>query len=48
MTKFSNYGPLTRAGRRAGEGVVSTAKDGGYETRSGTSMAAPHVPASRR
>ena len=43
LTKFSNYGSLTVPVAAPGEGVVSTARDGGYETRSGTSMAAPHV-----
>jgi hypothetical protein len=43
LSKFSNYGSLTVPVAAPGEGVVSTARDGGYETRSGTSMAAPHV-----
>ena len=43
LTKFSNYGSLTVPVAAPGEGVVSTSRDGGYETRSGTSMAAPHV-----
>ena len=43
LTKFSNYGSLSVPVAAPGEGVVSTARDGGYETRSGTSMAAPHV-----
>ena len=43
LTQFSNYGPLSVPVAAPGEGVVSTARDGGYETRSGTSMAAPHV-----
>ena len=43
LTKFSNYGSLTVPVAAPGEGVVSTARNGGYETRSGTSMAAPHV-----
>ena len=43
ITQFSNFGPLSVPVAAPGEGVVSTAKDGGYETRSGTSMAAPHV-----
>jgi Subtilase family len=43
IPQFSNFGPLTVPVAAPGEGVVSTAKDGGYETRSGTSMAAPHV-----
>ena len=40
---FSNYGPLTVAVAAPGVDVLSTSKDGGYETKSGTSMAAPHV-----
>jgi len=43
IPQFSNFGPLSVPVAAPGEGVVSTAKDGGYETRSGTSMAAPHV-----
>ena len=43
ITRFSNYGRLTVPVAAPGEGVVSTAADGGYESRSGTSMAAPHV-----
>ena len=43
LSKFSNYGSLTVPVAAPGEGVVSTSRDGGYETRSGTSMAAPHV-----
>jgi Subtilase family len=43
ITQFSNFGPLSVPVAAPGEGVVSTASDGGYETRSGTSMAAPHV-----
>ncbi len=43
ITKFSNFGRLTVPVAAPGEGVVSTAADGGYESRSGTSMAAPHV-----
>jgi hypothetical protein len=43
IPRFSNFGPLTVPVAAPGAGVVSTANDGGYETRSGTSMAAPHV-----
>ena len=43
ITQFSNFGPLSVPVAAPGDGVVSTANDGGYETRSGTSMAAPHV-----
>jgi hypothetical protein len=43
IPQFSNFGPLSVPVAAPGEGVVSTASDGGYETRSGTSMAAPHV-----
>lgn len=40
---FSNYGRLTVPVGAPGVEVVSTSKDGGFETKSGTSMAAPHV-----
>ena len=43
IPQFSNFGPLSVPVAAPGDGVVSTARDGGYETRSGTSMAAPHV-----
>jgi subtilisin family serine protease len=43
LPDFSNYGPLTVAVAAPGVDVLSTSKDGGYETKSGTSMAAPHV-----
>jgi len=39
---FSNYGPQL-ALAAPGEGVESTMPGGGYGTKSGTSMAAPHV-----
>jgi subtilisin family serine protease len=40
---FSNYGRLTVPVAAPGAQVLSTSKDGGFETKSGTSMAAPHV-----
>jgi hypothetical protein len=43
ITQFSNFGPLSVPLAAPGDGVVSTSNDGGYEERSGTSMAAPHV-----
>lgn len=39
---FSNYGPTTDLSG-PGEGVESTMPGGGYGTKSGTSMATPHV-----
>ena len=43
LPDFSNYGRLTIPVAAPGVDVLSTSKDGGYETKSGTSMAAPHV-----
>jgi subtilisin family serine protease len=40
---FSNYGRLTVPVAAPGVDVLSTSRTGGYETKSGTSMAAPHV-----
>ncbi|PWE18680.1 peptidase S8 [Marinicauda salina] len=40
---FSNYGNPPIECAAPGVGVLSTYKDGAYETLSGTSMAAPHV-----
>ena len=40
---FSNYGKLTVPLAAPGASVLSTSNDGGYEPRSGTSMAAPHA-----
>jgi Subtilase family len=40
---FSNYGNPPIDCAAPGVGIYSTYKDGGYETLSGTSMAAPHV-----
>lgn len=41
---FSNYGPDPRTDVAGpGEGIVSTMPGGGYGTKSGTSMAAPHA-----
>ena len=40
---FSNYGRLTVPLAAPGVEVLSTANDGGYEYKSGTSMAAPHA-----
>ena len=40
---FSNYGKLTVPIAAPGASVLSTSNDGGYETRSGTSMASPHA-----
>ena len=43
LPEFSNYGRLTVPVAAPGVEVLSTSKDGGYEFKSGTSMAAPHV-----
>lgn len=40
---FSNYGKLTVPVAAPGVEVISTSRTGGYEYKSGTSMAAPHV-----
>lgn len=43
LSTFSNYGRTTVQLAAPGESVLSTGKDGDYEQRSGTSMAAPMV-----
>ena len=43
LSWFSNYGPQTVAIAAPGESILSTAKGGGYVTKSGTSMAAPVI-----
>ncbi len=43
LESFSNYGRLTVAVAAPGAEVVSTSRTGGYESKSGTSMASPHV-----
>jgi subtilisin family serine protease len=43
LPDFSNYGRLTVPVAAPGVEVLSTSKSGGYEVKSGTSMAAPHV-----
>ena len=43
LPPFSNYGPLSVPVAAPGVNVISTSKDGGFEVKSGTSMAAPHV-----
>jgi subtilisin family serine protease len=43
LTLFSNYGRLTVGVAAPGVDVLSTSRTGGYETKSGTSMASPHV-----
>jgi subtilisin family serine protease len=43
LPDFSNYGRLTVPVAAPGVEVISTSKTGGYEVKSGTSMAAPHV-----
>ncbi len=43
LPEFSNYGRLTVSVAAPGVDVLSTSMSGGYEVKSGTSMAAPHV-----
>jgi subtilisin family serine protease len=43
LAKISNYGKLTVALAAPGEQVLSASKSGQYESRTGTSMATPHV-----
>jgi subtilisin family serine protease len=43
MPDFSNHGKLTVPIAAPGSDVLSTSKSGGYEHKSGTSMAAPHA-----
>jgi subtilisin family serine protease len=43
IASFSNFGRLTVQVAAPGDGIVSTYKDGGYVSASGTSMAAPMV-----
>ena len=43
LPDFSNYGRLTVPVAAPGVEVISTSRTGGYEVKSGTSMAAPHV-----
>jgi subtilisin family serine protease len=43
LPDFSNYGRLTVPVAAPGVDILSTSKGGGYELKSGTSMAAPHV-----
>jgi subtilisin family serine protease len=43
LPDFSNYGRLTVPVAAPGVDVLSTSRTGAYETKSGTSMAAPHV-----
>ncbi len=43
LAGFSNYGAQTVDLAAPGVGILSTVPQGGYETKSGTSMATPHV-----
>ena len=45
LSSFSNHGPTAVDIAAPGEDILSTASDGTYELRSGTSMAAPFVSA---
>jgi len=46
ISEFSNFGRLTVQVAAPGAGILSTSHDGGWEVKSGTSMAAPRSPAS--
>ena len=43
ISEFSNFGRLAVQVAAPGAGILSSSRDGGYETKSGTSMAAPMV-----
>lgn len=43
LSSFSNYGQTTVDLAAPGSSILSTVKEGGYSTFSGTSMATPHV-----